>query len=58
MHPDVATLVWKYGRWHHYVDYTPFKVNKLKLKPDVVLPDENNEYGMKLDTNFDWKAVH
>ena len=58
MHPDVATLVWKYGRWHHHVDYTPFKVNKLKLKPDVVLPDKNNDYGMKLDTNFDWKAVH
>ena len=58
MHPDVASLVWKYGRWHHFVDYTPFKINKLKLKPDVVLPDGNNEYGMKLVTDFDWKAVH
>lgn len=25
MHPDVARVVWKFGRWHHYVDYTPFK---------------------------------
>ena len=58
MHPDVATLVWKYGRWHHFVDYTPFKVNKLKLKEGVVLPEGSNEYGMELVTNFDWKSVH
>lgn len=28
MHPDVAKVVWRYGRWHHYVDYGPFKDNK------------------------------
>lgn len=50
MHPDVAQIVWKYGRWHHYVDYTPFKKNKLKLKKGVVLPKGTNEYGMKLVT--------
>ena len=22
-HPDVTKLVWRYGRWHHHVDYTP-----------------------------------
>jgi hypothetical protein len=53
MHPDVARVVWRYGRWHHYVDYNPFKVNKLRMKPDVVIPEGTNEYGMKLIRN--WK---
>ena len=54
MHPDVARVVWRYGRWHHYVDYNPFKVNKLKMKSNIVIPEGNNEYGMKLIHN--WKA--
>ncbi len=29
MHPDVAEVVWKFNRWHHKVDYTPFKKNIL-----------------------------
>jgi hypothetical protein len=53
MHPDVARVVWRYGRWHHYVDYNPFKKNELRFKPGVVLPEGNNEYGMKLTRN--WK---
>lgn len=27
-HPDVAKVVYRYGRWHHDVDYKPFKGNK------------------------------
>jgi hypothetical protein len=50
MHPDVARVVWRYGRWHHYVDYTPFKKNTLALKKGVVLPEGVNNYGMKLIT--------
>ena len=50
MHPDVARVVWRYGRWHHYVDYTPFKKNKLVLKDGVFLPEGVNNYGMKLIT--------
>ena len=50
MHPDVARVVWRYGRWHHYVDYTPFKKNKLVLKDGVVLLEGVNNYGMKLIT--------
>jgi hypothetical protein len=53
MHPDVARVVWRYGRWHHYVDYNPFKVNKLRMKSDAIVPEGNNEYGMKLIRN--WK---
>ena len=57
MHPDVARLVWRYGRWHHFVDYTPFKVNAMRLKPGVTLPSGTNNYGMELVTDFDWKNV-
>jgi hypothetical protein len=52
MHPDVARMVWRYKRWHHYVDYSPFKKNELRYKKDIMLPKSNNEYGMKLVTNF------
>lgn len=44
MHPDVARMVWKYDRWHHFVDYTPFKKNKLKLKKGLIVPEGVNEY--------------
>lgn len=47
-HPDVTKIVWKWGRWQHEVDYRPFKNNRLILRPDVIIPDEPNEYGMKL----------
>jgi hypothetical protein len=52
LHPDVAVMVKKYGRWHHYVDYSVFKKNELKMKSDLVLPEGNNNYGMKLVKNF------
>jgi hypothetical protein len=48
LHPDVARLVWKFNRWHHQVDYTPFRANKLIRKPGVKLADGANNYGMKL----------
>jgi hypothetical protein len=47
-HPDVTTVVWKWGRWQHHVDYRPFKRNKLILKEGVVIPDGVNNYGMQL----------
>ena len=52
MHPDVATIVWRYGRWHHYVDYLPFKKNKLRLKKGVKVKNEVNNYGMVLVKNY------
>ena len=54
MHPDVARMVWKYDRWHHYVNYDPFKANALRFKPGIDIskfPKVNN-YGMKLVNNF------
>lgn len=47
-HPDVVKIVWKFNRWHHQVDYRPFKRNKLILKPGVIIPTEPNNYGMVL----------
>jgi hypothetical protein len=48
-HPDVARIAWRFGRWHHYVDYTPFmKANHLELRPGVAFPDAIDNYGMKL----------
>lgn len=47
-HPDVVTITRKWGRWQHQVDYRPFKGNRLKLKPGVVVPQGVNNYGMKL----------
>lgn len=29
LHPDVSKLVWKFGRWHHRVDYRPYARNQL-----------------------------
>lgn len=48
LHPDVTKIVWKYGRWQHQVDYRPFKGNTLIKKEGVIIPNEPNEYGMKL----------
>lgn len=48
MHPDVAEVVWRFNRWHHHVNYKPFKGNALKRKDGIVVPDVINNYGMKL----------
>ena len=48
MHPDLTKLVYKFGRPHHFVDYTPFKKNKLKRKKDITVKKGINEYGMRL----------
>lgn len=48
LHPDVAEVVWRFNRWHHHVDYTPFKRNALIRREGVVIPEGNNDYGMVL----------
>lgn len=50
-HPDLVKVTWKWGRWQHQVDYTPFEKNRLVLRPDVVLPDGIDDYGMSLKIN-------
>ena len=48
MHPDVTKVVWKFGRWHHHVDYRRFKRNKLIKKTGLEIPKTINNYGMRL----------
>lgn len=50
-HPDVTTIKRKWGRWQHQVDYRPFKDNRLIKRTDIEIPNEPNEYGMKLVHN-------
>ena len=45
-HPDVAKVTKKFGRWHHHVNYKPFKSNSLKLVEGFVIPKGHNNYGM------------
>lgn len=47
-HPDVVKVVWKFNRWHHQVNYKPFKNNKLIRKENISIPNVVNNYGMKL----------
>ena len=49
-HPDVAKVTWKFNRWHHQVNYKPFKKNKLIRKPNIEIKEQVNEYGMYLKT--------
>ena len=54
MHPDVARVAWRFGRWHHHVNYTPFKRNKLKRRADLKVQEGIDNFGMelKIDPNF------
>ncbi len=47
LHPDVARVVWKFGRWHHHVDYSGFR-QKLMRRDDIVIPQGVDNYGMVL----------
>lgn len=48
MHPDVTKLVKRWNRWHHLVDYKPFKKNKLIRKKDYNFKNTINNYNMQL----------
>ena len=61
VYPDIAKVVWKFHRWHHYVDYSGFK-QTLHLRDGVVpVPGENN-YGMRVintdeEDTYDTKSM-
>lgn len=46
-HPDVARIVWRYNRWHHEVDYSPFQNNTPRLRVGVTVPTGVDNFGMK-----------
>lgn len=45
-HPDCVKVTWKFGRWHHEVDYSGFRKNRPVLRPGVVPAPNDCEYGM------------
>lgn len=47
-HPDVVKVVWKFKRWHHQVNYKPFKSNKLIRRSGLKIRNGIDNYGMKL----------
>lgn len=47
-YPEYASVVWKFNRWHHHVDYKPFRNNLLKRKASFVPENKINEYGLRL----------
>lgn len=48
LHPDVAKVVWKFNRWHHHVDYSSFKDNKLIKIVDTSNMPKIDNFGMYL----------
>jgi hypothetical protein len=51
LHPDCSRVVWKFDRWHHFVDYNQFKRNLLVRKTGLTIPEGVNNYGMVLVEN-------
>lgn len=47
-HPDVARIAWRFGRWHHHVDYAPFKKLGLTRRADWT-PDEEAGFVYEYD---------
>jgi hypothetical protein len=48
LHPDVVKVVWKFNRWHHEVDYSPFVKNQLQPREGIIRTESNDDYGMTL----------
>ena len=48
MHPDLVELSDRFNRHHHFVDYSPFKKNKLIKKKNIHIKDGVNDYGIEL----------
>lgn len=48
MHPDVSKVVQRFNRWHHHVNYKPFKKLKLIKKVGVHISEGINNYSMIL----------
>jgi DNA polymerase I-like protein with 3'-5' exonuclease and polymerase domains len=47
-HPDVTTVERKWQRWQHQVDYRRFASNVLVLRPDAIIPTDEDR-GLRLD---------
>ncbi len=52
VYPQYAKVAWRYSRWHHYVDYTPFKKNYPSRNLEIGITKGVNNYGMKLVEDY------
>lgn len=58
MFPDIATVSFKFGRWHHHVDYGVFKRRQLRYRPGFEVPAEAvDNYGMQLQQQVDGRWI-
>lgn len=50
MHPDIVQVKKKWGRWHHEVDYSPFRDNVLELATpsSSEVFDDTDDFGFRL----------
>ncbi|QPI17940.1 hypothetical protein POP12_148 [Pectobacterium phage POP12] len=47
LHPDVASVKWMNARWHHIVDYSGFKKNRLEYTGDELY--YGDEYTLRIE---------
>ena len=50
-HPDCVKVIWRFNRWHHSINFNPFKKNKLIKKEGINIEKGINNYGMILKLN-------
>lgn len=55
-YPQYARLAERFGRVHHYVDYSAFEKNLLRRRRDVEIPKEPNNYGLTLVANPNYRG--
>lgn len=48
LHPDCTKIVKRFGRWHHYTDYSKFKKIKLIKRDNIEVKNKKDNYGMRL----------
>lgn len=56
-HPDVVKVIWRFNRWHHLVNYKPFKKNKLIFADGIKIKNNINEYDFKLIIPDNYKKL-
>ena len=57
MHPDISEVVWKFGRWHHHVDYSGFKHIRLKRDSEVEIKNGVDNFEMKFVKIPNYKEI-
>ena len=56
LHPDISKITWRYGRWHHEIDYSRFTW-PLRRRSDISIPTGIDDYGMIYQKKVDNKWV-